>query len=1540
MAYLYLNFLDNLDKGLGDKAWGRNDFFTQSLNEQYETLKRKLGGYAFDTLQEFVRYMFPPTPKYYNVSLPSFDRVMDENKRGNKILRNIVIRPEVDGYSRYVLPETYDFMVIGDVTFGNVTEISVKGIDLIDKRTVKYGEKRVFCSSLCAFVKKEIYNRNTGNMFSVPDYGNSELYDSVLTNDFVNEIATKLFPVPNPAEAIGIFNQWLRYIDFRRYYLGKQSERCEEITDVHVCDAYMITKESYRRNEEAFSGLLLDGIKDFGKSEQIILSKEVAGADGFPLICVAIEKNRKEILSETVGRNGKGKPKFEVNLNRYTRDAMGLSPYPPKSDDKGNIRSIKSYLLGERYLFAYIDIEPDLSALDKNYEKELTARYGEIDSKYNGIILAEVNRYMAGVSAKTQEKYDAQLIEYKTELYDRLDSDVINNSDKDVYKAYQSEITQLITPIETERKKRLGSIRSKIDQIRRSKLSTAEKDKQIDALYGDESALNDEYDKRIEMAKAQVSLRDHYIRRNMALVEKKQKSLAIRCQEELDKLKKEKKSQLEFQYAESIDSEKIEIKNVLLQKLNEDKAEKIENETIRRYQIYFRPQDITDKVKEIEKQIEEIAPRYLTYDNRAEKAKIDRQEKALTSILGGYVKNPFLPTYLFSPETLAQSSVEEIKDPEWCLESLNDRQKLAVKRALQSESIFLLQGPPGTGKTQVIAEITAQLTKRGKKVLISSETHKAIDNVFDRLPKIPEIRPLRLIPSQNGKETNYSPERLVDNFYLNICGNLEKQVARYDNYKETREEFDSTMKSLRLDYDRLLKLQRENADTERKRNNLLLEINRLTGANEVLREKLLAAKEDTEMYTRTLKYVESYRFSGDGADRNVLDKYAEQVERLLTRFACFEEVTLDKVAELVNVDIQTINKELERFLSEDAIVELKNHQRALRNVLSSLRDPDTDEAPNEGDLNYEEYKKNQSELIAVGKKIKEYENNSEFDIAESVIYSLVPGITGEKEILKQLPSELAQFKVKIADIVNKQIQIIESTLNGSINNENAISDEINELKIRISEKKRLYEEIGENPDIEEYGELNSVLKQKITRFFRDFGIVREYDSDNLETAFDIIGDEWNKLETEYNASSTENKIKIPMYKDIVKYLSQEDILEEDRAAYTRELYNSANVFGITCTSRDRFTPSQLAELGKYGIESVDIRTQGIDVVIVDEVSKSSFLDLLIPILYGKTVILVGDHRQLPPMYDLRHMRGDDFDGLDEDKITKEINDGYTKLYEECFFKTLYEKVPSEFRVMLNKQYRCHSHIMEVFNHFYGGNGKGLVVGKKQQDDEKEHNLTVKINGNTVIDPKRHIYFVDCDQKESSAFEGSTSKINEQEAQVAITLLKELDKAAKGLVSEHKIIVDPSRKIDERPSAGIICTYGDQAGLIKKKRKGYQFTGFSGKPDEKLVISTVDDFQGDERDIIIVSMVRNPSGTRYDAEFIKKFERINVALSRARKLLIIVGSKKFLSEAGIIDLPDLEGDHSRDKINFPVYREIIDTISFRGRILTAKDILGE
>lgn len=1495
MGYLYLNFLDNLEKG--SKSW--DDFYTTSLTDQYEVLKRKLGGYSVNTLQEFIAMAFPAsTSKYYNISMPSFDREMKVNRFGKQCIYNIVIRPEKDSYLSYILPSNYDFIIIGDVTFGSVIDITVKGIELIDSKVAKFGEKRVSCVAACAFSRKEIPNRMTGRTSQVADYGTRDMHDAVLTNDFITSLAYELYPVPHPERAINTFSEWQKYIDFRKYYLGKQSERCEEIDDIAVCNSFMITKEAYRRNEDIYSTYLLDGIEQFSKGEQIILAKEVNGSDSFPLIRIEIKKNRKQILSDTYGRNGKGKPKYEVNLQRYTKESMGVSSIKPKYDEKGNMKGLKSYLLGERYLFTYVDVEPDLTALDKNYEKDYANACAEIDSRYLSIINNELNKFMEVQTPVVRKTYNAKFAEYEHELTETLERDIEENNDKEIKLAYETEVAKKVASLDVK-------YYQEVDKIRES-----------------------------------ISLRNFYIRRNQELLSKKEKSLAINFQSEIERSRKEKKGQLEVQLRGSIEKEKAEAKETLQSKLKADKAERVENETVRKYLIYFRPEDTNDKVKDLEKQIEIIDANYLTYDNRAEKAKIERQEKALNSILGGYVKNPFLPTYLFSPETLAQTVRDTAKEPEWCLESLNDRQKLAVRRALESESLFLLQGPPGTGKTQVIAEITAQFTKQGKKVLISSETHKAIDNVFERLPKIPEIRPLRLIPSQNGKETNYSPERLVDNFYLNISGNLEKQVRRFEHFEETKRVFDEQMKTLRVDYEKVLKLKRDNAKIERERASLIDLINKLNIELEQNREALTVAKEETEKYRRTNKYIESYRFDGEDAVESYLEQFKQKVQSLLLSFECLDEVPLNKVWELAKIDVEAVREELNSILSEDIVVKLKSRQQELRGILADLRDPDTDEVPEEGDANYEEYKKYQSELKNVVNSIKTAQNSTSFDFSESKVFALVPSIVNSKELLKQLPEELIALKMKLQGIVNSIKANVDVKINSLLQNESEIDATINNKQLEISKMKAHYEELSENEGIEAYSEIYSALKQKITRFFRDFDIVKEYDSDNLEEAFTIITEEWHKLESGYKSTQQENKVKIPMYKEIVKYLSQEDILEEDRQSYTRELFNNVNVFGITCTSRDRFTKTQLQELDKYGIESVDIRTQGIDVVIIDEVSKSSFLDLLIPILYGKTVILVGDHRQLPPMYDLRHMRKDDFEGLDENIITKEINDGYTKLYEECFFKTLYESVPSDFKVMLNKQYRCHSHIMEVFNHFYGGNKKGLTVGKKQQDDEKEHNLSVKINGNSIIEPKHHVYFIDCDQRESSAYDGSTSKVNEQEAAVAMTLLRELDKASIELEKQGKIRVNKDKKIDERPSIGIICTYGDQASLIKKKRKYQQFNGFSGKQDEKLVISTVDDFQGDERDIIIVSMVRNPAGNKYDAEFIKKFERINVALSRARKMLIVIGSRKFLTEAGVIDLPDLDGNHALDKVNFHVYKEIIDTINFRGRVLTARDIIGE
>jgi hypothetical protein len=640
----------------------------------------------------------------------------------------------------------------------------------------------------------------------------------------------------------------------------------------------------------------------------------------------------------------------------------------------------------------------------------------------------------------------------------------------------------------------------------------------------------------------------------------------------------------------------------------------------------------------------------------------------------------------------------------------------------------------------------------------------------------------------------------------------------------------------------------------------------------------------------------------------------------------------EDVHAILTADIALIQSEIASICGDDRLVKLEAERRSLQAEIGVLAEDDAAFEP--GTETFNTLKAKRGELIELKKQIELLQNSGSADVSDGELIKVVSSaVIADKSLVVLLPDQMKSLKLKVRDIIYDLRDDIDREKSIYMESEDSVKEKITFLQAVISELKARYAECEEDEGVAEFSELSAQLKQKISRFFRNFGIVREYDS--IENALEIIKEEWDALEFNYSRTQAVNKQRIPMFKDICKYLESPDILEEDRQAYTRMLYDNVNVFGITCTSRDRFTKTQLQELGKYGIDSVDIRTQGIDVVIIDEVSKSSFLDLLIPILYGKTVILVGDHRQLPPMYDLRHMREGDFEGLDEDIITKKINDSYTELYEECFFKTLYEKVPDDFRVMLNKQYRCHSHIMQVFNHFYGGNERGLVVGKKQQDDEKQHNLLVRINGNIVVDPDHHIYFVDCDEKETSE-EGSTSKINKQEADVVMALLDGLNDAALELISRGRVRTE--KRDDERPSVGVICTYGDQAGLIKKRRKGKQYKGFSGKDDQKLIISTVDDFKGDERDIIIVSMVRNPKDHRFNAEFVKQFERINVAFSRARKLLIIVGAKKFLSEQ-MIDLPDLSGNQILDKHNFPVYREIIDTINYRGILLTANDIIG-
>lgn len=1004
--------------------------------------------------------------------------------------------------------------------------------------------------------------------------------------------------------------------------------------------------------------------------------------------------------------------------------------------------------------------------------------------------------------------------------------------------------------------------------------------------------------------------------------------------ENINKARISKEQELKNKYNNQINLELFKTKEYLLNIKNEKINKAIENETIRRFNILFKIEK--DNVDEVRKELENIKPCFMTYNNIAEKMKIERQEKSLDAFFKGFVKNPYLSRYLFEPKSLQNLNHNIEDDIEWNLQSLNDRQKEAVRKAVASESIFLLQGPPGTGKTQVIAEIIAQLTKKGKKILVSSETHKAIDNVFDRLPKIPEIRPLRLIPNINGKNTDYNPERLVDNFYINISQKIDKQIMSFENFTTTKENFDEEFQKLKLDYQKLLK---EQVQIDSVKNQISSYENNKKLLNAQIsnyRKEISFIESNKNDYEFLIKKIRNYNFAIDENEfkKDVLERLSNNINSIMGKKTYFK---TSNINEIMRMNLGNIIDELNQIQFNPELIDLENEKKDISKQIRENLDEDSGEIIVGKETIVKELR---SKLNEIKEKITQTKNGIDYDYSDLQVSRIIDvKLLNENEI-KDLPTIISNIRSEVGSLVSNTTIKLNNELTPIQNQINEVTSKINSIKLDILQIDERISELREKSEFVNFNDLQSDLKQRINKFFKDFNIVKDYY--DISEALEIIKEEWKELENNFDKKEKENKTLIPMYKKICKFLRQKDVIEEDRIYYTKQLYDNANVFGITCTSRDRFKEKDLEELSKYNLGDLDVRTQGIDVVIIDEVSKSSFLDLLIPILYGKTIILVGDHRQLPPMYDLRNLKQSDIEDLDF--IDLDTNKAYTELYEECFFKTLYEQVPQNNKIMLNQQYRCHEDIMRVFNHFYGGkDNKGLMLGYKKQNDEKQHFLNVVINGKKVIEQDKHIYFVNCDKHDFND-NGSTSVQNPQEADVVCELLNKINNEYSNMIKSNKIKVeiDNERNIDTRPSIGVICTYGDQAGLIKRKLKGKfkSYEGFSQNNDNKLVISTVDDFQGDERDIIILSMVRNPIKRTGNYEFIKKFERINVALSRARKLLIVVGNKDFLSNCGVINLPDIDGNKALDRQAYPVYKEIINTIDVYGKILQSDDIIKE
>ena len=1497
MAYIFISYAEHLTQGARNKA----EFYNLSLEEQFEILERRIPeSHRTGSFRTFIDACFPSAllKKFY-ISCPNFlrDRKISEDGKPS-YLNNVVLRPELTLSMRRYLPDNQNVILIGDISEGQkMKKFVVKGIQFIDESMSSPNDLAVRAQICSNF-------ENNSRTWSVSGI---DWNDTVFTPNFVAEIIDFCYTVENPAEVRKTYDLWNQYMDFRKYYLDEQSKRNFHLDSATYIESYAVNRKDYRKNSSIYDDYILDNVEDFKKSDMVVLSSQIEDAEPFPLIRLNIDRNKKQFLEATTVIRGRKVNEEEKRIRSLASDNVFITEKDPqsKSDYRdrrtGEYQKISfgeminaGYTLGDRFRVVSFDIEPTehLNQLEQEHEHAVDRIYKNIDAKYQKIIEGEVKTACDAYQKSLEKEKDSAISQREKELNESLAADVENNKDESI----NSLIKQQRKTIETKLKSTVKQAKKESDEDYKAKL---------------DSALNEAFE--------QIDVKALYISRNNKIISDLNSQIDKRNKTAFDRYKSQKQNEITNKYKSDIRNEKIAEKERLDANLEADKNKVIEEETIKRFSLYFRLGDPNGNIKN--KDIETISKcQYIVYDPRAEEAKIKRQRMALDNFYGGYVKNPYLSTYLFTPETL-DSVTPEPSTWIWYLESLNEKQKEAVRKAVSSNGIFLLQGPPGTGKTQVIAEVVAQLVKKDKKVLISSETHKAIDNVFERLPKIAEIVPVRLIPSSNSKKSDneYDPKFLVDNFYLNISSRMKKSVERYRNFKKNKEEFSETFDKLKLLKSKIERKQKVLDEANKKIREYDAQAKRINEEISALKDREDDVRIELDILRRTKRHIENDNLRPDeDIKQQVIIDYRKALENILSKDIYNGELELGQLVKNIEfIKIDEAGRELAVINPDSQKTKLEIRRKEVKAEIDRLDEEYEYEIPE--DLQ-EKYKALKREFISLKKQIESTGENTSANLKMNGIFKyqyLVENVDDIVRILSEIKDNILEIKGEYFEALDKDIAVVDEKFK-------SVQNEILAKRTEVKKANEQIIEIQNDNEVTEINENKFELENKLIQFFKDFEISEPFS--DVDEGLKIIKRKWDELETDFIAKEEENKEKIPVYEKIAKYLSMDEVIEEDRRAYTKTLFENANVFGITCTSSDRFSERNVDALSEYNIDGIDLKTVGIDVVIIDEVSKSSFIDLLIPILYGKTVILVGDHRQLPPMYEFAKLRDEDFDGLNPEIINRDINKKFTALYEECFFKTLFEKIPDSYKTMLVQQYRCHEQIMNVFNHFYQGQ---LKLGWDGQNNAKKHNISIISNGRSIIEPSKHIYFVDCKKNETHE-QDSTSMYNTGEALVVTELIKKLNTFFKQ---------NPER---DKLSIGVICTYGDQARKIKETLKSEKVKTDAFKTDvEKMIVSTVDDFQGDERDIIILSMVRNPENpNRSDPGFILKYQRVNVALSRARRLLIMVGNRRYLETKGLIDLPDVNGNSRRDRKDFRIYEEIISTIEQYGKVLDDVDVIDD
>ena len=262
-------------------------------------------------------------------------------------------------------------------------------------------------------------------------------------------------------------------------------------------------------------------------------------------------------------------------------------------------------------------------------------------------------------------------------------------------------------------------------------------------------------------------------------------------------------------------------------------------------------------------------------------------------------------------------------------------------------------------------------------------------------------------------------------------------------------------------------------------------------------------------------------------------------------------------------------------------------------------------------------------------------------------------------------------------------------------------------------------------------------------------------------------------------------------------------------------------------------------------------------LFIDEAAQALEAACWIPMRRASRVVLAGDHCQLPPTV----------------KSIAALRAGLGK--------TLMERIAEnkpEVVTLLKIQYRMNDEIMRFSSDwFYHGKVQSAPQIKYRSILDYDHPITWIDTSDKeptdTIEEDKELNF-----KEQFVGE-SFGRINKAEAELTLLTL-----------AEYLTKIGKQRVLDERIDVGIISPYRAQVQYLKSLIKKYEFF----KPYRRIIsVNTVDGFQGQERDVILISLVR--SNDEGQIGFLKDLRRMNVAMTRARMKLIILGNKDTMTK---------------------------------------------